>query len=97
MSLRIFIPCDAAAVSVGADEVVTAFEQAAAKRCAAIEIVRTGSRGLLWLEPMVEVATAKGRVAFGPLIDADITSVLDAMLADKPHPLKLGLTEDIPG
>jgi formate dehydrogenase iron-sulfur subunit len=96
MKMRIFVPRDAAAISVGADEVALALEQAAAKRKASVEIVRTGSRGLMWLEPMVEVATAKGRVAFGPVTAADVTSVLDAMLADKPHPLRLGLTEEIP-
>ena len=79
MSLRIFVPRDAGAVAVGADEIVTALEQAAAKRNAAIEIVRTGSRGLYWLEPMVEVATAKGRIAYGPVKEADAASVLDAM------------------
>jgi formate dehydrogenase iron-sulfur subunit len=96
VSTRIYIPRDAAAVSVGADEVALALEQAAAKRGAAIEIIRTGSRGLLWLEPMVEVATAKGRVAFGPATMADAASLLDAMLADGPHALRLGIAEEIP-
>ena len=59
MSFRIFIPRDAGAVAVGADEIAIAFEATAAKRGIALEIVRTGSRGLYWLEPMVEVATAK--------------------------------------
>ena len=94
MNLRIFVPRDAGAVAVGADEVALAFEQAAAKRGFAIEIVRTGSRGLYWLEPMVEVATSKGRVAFGPVTEADAASVLDAMIADGPHALRLGLTEE---
>jgi formate dehydrogenase iron-sulfur subunit len=67
MTLRVFIPRDAGAVAVGADEVALAFERAAATRGVTLEIVRTGSRGLYWLEPMVEVATAQGRVAFGPL------------------------------
>ncbi len=58
--------------------------------------MRTGSRGLFWLEPMVEVATAKGRVAFGPVTVADVPSLLDAVAADKPHKLGLGLTEEIP-
>ena len=85
MSLRIFIPRDAGAVAVGADEVAIAFEQAAAKRKTTIEIIRTGSRGLYWLEPMVEVATAKGRVAFGPVTEADAAAVLDAMAAGSSH------------
>jgi formate dehydrogenase iron-sulfur subunit len=96
MNLRIFIPRDAAAVSVGADEVALALEQAAASRGAAVEIVRTGSRGLLWLEPMVEVATSKGRVAYGPVTEADVASLLEAMLTDGPHALRLGIAEEIP-
>ena len=67
MTMRIFVSRDAGAVAVGADEVALALERAAAKRGIAIEIVRTGSRGLYWLEPMVEVATSQGRVAFGPV------------------------------
>ncbi|MEA2831674.1 MAG: formate dehydrogenase iron-sulfur subunit, partial [Bradyrhizobium sp.] len=74
MTVRIFVSRDAGAVAVGADEVAAALEQAAAKRGTAIEIVRTGSRGLYWLEPMVEVATAQGRVAFGPVTEADVAS-----------------------
>src|ERR1700733_2283425 len=96
MSLRIFIPCDAGAVAVGADEVAVALEQAAAKRGADIEIVRTGSRGLYWLEPMIEVATPKGRLAFGPVTMADAASVLEAMNSDGAHPLRLGIADEIP-
>jgi formate dehydrogenase iron-sulfur subunit len=96
MTLRIFIPRDAGAVAVGAEEVALAFGQAAGKRGTGIEIIRTGSRGLYWLEPMVEVATAQGRVAFGPVSETDVASVLDAMLADGQHKLQLGLTEEIP-
>ena len=90
------MPRDAGAVAVGADEVALALEQAAASRGIAIDIVRTGSRGLYWLEPMVEVATPQGRVAFGPLTPADAAAVLDAMVTDGPHPLRLGIAEQIP-
>jgi formate dehydrogenase iron-sulfur subunit len=96
MTLRIFVSRDAGAVAVGADEVALAFEQTAAKRGVKLEIVRTGSRGLYWLEPMVEIATAKGRVAFGPVTEADVTSVLDTMIADGTHALGLGITDEIP-
>ncbi len=96
MSLHIYVPRDAGAVAVGADEVALALLKAAAKRGTAIEIVRTGSRGLYWLEPMVEVQTAHGRVAFGPVTAADAASVLEAMAADRLHPLWLGLVEEIP-
>jgi formate dehydrogenase iron-sulfur subunit len=95
MTLKIYIPRDAAAVSVGADELVTAFEAQAATHKLDIEIVRNGSRGLLWLEPMVEVVTPQGRVAFGPVEESDVASVLDAIVADGPHALRLGVTDDI--
>jgi formate dehydrogenase iron-sulfur subunit len=96
MSLRIFVSRDAGAVAVGADDVALALEQAAGKRGVDMEIVRTGSRGLYWLEPMIEVATPKGRVAFGPVTAADAASVLEAMISDGAHPLRLGIADEIP-
>jgi len=96
MTKRIFVSRDAGAVAVGADDVAVALEQAAAKRGLAIEIVRTGSRGLYWLEPMIEIATPQGRVAFGPVTTTDARSVLDAMVASSPHPLRLGVADEIP-
>jgi formate dehydrogenase iron-sulfur subunit len=96
MTMRLFVPRDAGAVAVGADEVALSLEQAAAKRGIHVEIIRTGSRGLYWLEPMVEVATPQGRIAFGPVTPADTSSLLDAVVANAPHPLQLGATDDIP-
>jgi formate dehydrogenase iron-sulfur subunit len=96
MTMRLFIPRDAGAVAVGADEVALAFEQAAATSGIAVDIVRTGSRGLYWLEPMVEVATSYGRIAFGPVSSSDALSVLEAILFGDTHPLGLGITEEIP-
>ncbi len=96
MKIRIFVPRDAAAISVGADEVTTALEQAAAKRDVPIQIIRNGSRGLMWLEPMIEVATVKGRVAYGPVTPEDVPSLFDAMASNGQHKLRLGLTEEIP-
>jgi formate dehydrogenase iron-sulfur subunit len=96
MSLRVFIPLDAGAVAVGADDVAAVLMQAAHARGVAIEVVRTGSRGLYWLEPMVEVATSAGRIAFGPVSVADVTSLLDAIVGGGQHPLRLGVTDEIP-
>jgi formate dehydrogenase iron-sulfur subunit len=96
MSLRIFIPLDAGAVAVGADSVATAIAQAAGKRGIFIDIVRTGSRGLYWLEPMVEVATSAGRIAFGPVHVSDVASLLDAVTGNGQHPLRLGIADEIP-
>jgi formate dehydrogenase iron-sulfur subunit len=96
MTLRIFVPRDAGAIAVGADDVAQALETAAAARGLAVDLVRTGSRGLYWLEPMVEVATPAGRIAFGPVTATEAASVLEAMIADGPHPLRHGLAEEIP-
>ena len=80
MTPRIFIPGDAGALAVGADEVAGAMRLAAATRHLEVEIVRTGSRGLYWLEPLVEVATPAGRVAYGAVAPDDAAGVLDAVL-----------------
>ncbi|MDU6731497.1 MAG: NADH-quinone oxidoreductase subunit NuoF, partial [Bradyrhizobium sp.] len=93
---RLFVPCDAGALAVGADEVAQALHKAALERGAEVEIVRNGSRGLYWLEPLVELETAQGRFGFGPVTADDAPSLLDAIIADKPHKLSLGLTEEIP-
>ena len=63
--IRIYVP--RAALAVDADAVARAIEAAAEQRGLAVQLVRNGSRGLLWLEPMVEVATPAGRVAYGPV------------------------------
>ncbi|WP_315739823.1 MULTISPECIES: NADH-quinone oxidoreductase subunit NuoF [unclassified Bradyrhizobium] len=96
MSVRLFVPCDAGALAVGADEVAQALHKAALERNVDIEIVRNGSRGLYWLEPLVELETAQGRFGFGPVTADDVPSLLDAIIADKSHKLSLGLTEEIP-
>ena len=96
MMMRVYVSRDAGAVAVGADDVALALEQVASKRGIAIETIRTGSRGLYWLEPMVEIATPKGRVAFGPVGTSDIASLVDAFASEGAHPLRLGVSEDIP-
>jgi formate dehydrogenase iron-sulfur subunit len=96
MTLRLFIPLDAAALAVGADQVAAGIKAAAARRQVAVDIVRTGSRGLHWLEPMVEAQTPAGRVAYGPVAPADAEGLLTALLADGAHKLLLGPTQDIP-
>ena len=95
--VRIYVPCDAAAVAVGADEVAAALAEAAVRSNAPVSIVRNGSRGLHWLEPMVEVETPAGRIAYGPVAASDADSVLNAALANGgDHRLRLGRPEDIP-
>ncbi|HEY7669280.1 MAG TPA: NADH-quinone oxidoreductase subunit NuoF [Hyphomicrobium sp.] len=94
---RVFVPRDAAALSMGADAVAKAIATEAEKRMTPVEIVRTGSRGMLWLEPLVEVETAKGRVAYGPVTPADVPGLFKAkFLKGSTHKLFHGLTEEIP-
>jgi formate dehydrogenase iron-sulfur subunit len=97
MSVRVYIPRDAGALAVGADEVAAALRSEAARRGIAIDIVRTGSRGLYWLEPMIEVATEGGRVAYGPVAAGDVSGLVDGGLpTGGKHPLRLGPPEAIP-
>src|SRR5712671_2657708 len=96
MTMRIFVSRDAGAVAVGADEVALVLGLAADKRGIEIEIVRTGSRGLYWLEPLIEVATSQGRIAFGPVTEFEACSVLDATISGGAHPLRLGVANEIP-
>ncbi|HEU4728335.1 MAG TPA: hypothetical protein VFT22_10610, partial [Kofleriaceae bacterium] len=97
MSVAIYVPGDSAARSVGADEVARAIAQAAARRGLAHRIVRNGSRGLFWLEPLVEVATPAGRIAYGPVRASDVAGLFEAGFVEGgAHPLRLGPTEDLP-
>ncbi|MBI1398286.1 MAG: formate dehydrogenase [Betaproteobacteria bacterium] len=97
MSVRIFVPRDASARSLGADRVAAAIQAEARARAIDVEIVRNGSRGLMWLEPLVEVVTSAGRVAYGPVTAADVPALFDAGLpAGGPHPLRVGDIEDHP-
>ena len=97
MTTRLFVPRDAAARAVGADRVAAALAGEVLRRGLDIEIVRTGSRGLFWLEPMIEVETPAGRIAFGPMTASDVASLLaGGMPIDTSHRLCLGRPEEIP-
>jgi formate dehydrogenase iron-sulfur subunit len=91
--MKIYVPRDAAARGLGADEVAAAVLAEAAKRGVTVDLVRNGSRGMVWLEPLVEVATDAGRLAFGPLTPADVPALFDDLAA---HPRALGLTDALP-
>ncbi|MGE3246996.1 MAG: formate dehydrogenase beta subunit [Beijerinckiaceae bacterium] len=96
-AVRVFVPCDSAARSAGADDVARAIADEAGKRGVEIAIVRNGSRGLYWVEPMVEVETASGRIAYGPVKADDVAALFDAdFLNGGAHAKSLGPAEDIP-
>ncbi|SHN47103.1 formate dehydrogenase beta subunit [Cryptosporangium aurantiacum] len=89
--MTVYVPRDSAARSVGADAVAEALE------ARGIDVVRNGSRGMLWLEPLVEVTTARGRVGYGPVTPSDVEALLAAGLLDgAPHPLRIGVVDDVP-
>ena len=96
MSLRIYLPRDTTALACGADEVAAALAEQARIRSLEIELVRNGSRGIFWLEPLLEMEYQGQRLAFGPVSAADIPGLLDALADDiSLHPLYQGPTSDI--
>lgn len=97
-TVKLYVPGDASALSVGADAVAAAIVMQAANRDIAIQLVRNGTRGMSWLEPLVEVETAAGRVAYGPVEEADVAELFAAGLLQggSDHPLYLGSTAAIP-
>jgi formate dehydrogenase iron-sulfur subunit len=92
----LYLPADSLARAVGADEVSTTLITQAKERNLPLELQRTSSRGLYWLEPLLEVDTPEGRIGFGPLTAADVPSVLEALGDPTAHPLALGLVEELP-
>jgi formate dehydrogenase iron-sulfur subunit len=96
MKVRAFIARDAGAVAVGADAVAAELVAAAFRAQIDLELVRTGSRGLYWAEPMVEIDTAAGRVAYGPVAPADIDDLVqNDLFKGGGHRLCHGLTSEI--
>ena len=97
MTVTVYVPRDSAALAVGADEVSAALQSECARRGLELKLVRNGSRGLFWLETLVEVDTPQGRIAYGPVEPADIPGLLEAgLLEGLPHALCQGPTEQIP-
>ncbi|SUB01454.1 NADH-quinone oxidoreductase subunit F [Pannonibacter phragmitetus] len=97
MTVTVFVPRDAAALAVGADKVAAAIAREASARNLDVKIIRNGSRGMLWLEVLVEVRTPQGRVAYGPVKASDVPSLFDAgFLTGGAHRLAHGLTSEIP-
>ncbi len=97
MTTRIYVPKDTTANALGAERVARAITQLAQERGDDIEIIRNGSRGAFWLEPMVEVATNQGRIAYGPVQPGDVPELFAAgFTAGAEHRLRIGPPEEIP-
>ena len=96
-AVKIYVPRDAAALGVGADETAATIAAEAQRRGINIELIRNGSRGLLWLEPLVEVDVAGTRMAYGPVEPHQVAGLFEAgFTSGKPHALGHGATEQIP-
>jgi formate dehydrogenase iron-sulfur subunit len=94
MTVTVYVPRDASALSLGAGQVAEAISKEASARGVELQLVRNGSRGAFWLEPLVEVVTQKGRIGYGPVTPADVPSLFAAdFLNGGQHPLALGLVD----
>ncbi len=95
--IRVYVPADAQAVALGADRVATSLAALARAKDLELTVVRTGSRGLFWLEPMIEVDTPEGRVAYGPVKPGDVAGLFEAgFVSGGEHAFRLGPPEQIP-
>jgi formate dehydrogenase iron-sulfur subunit len=97
MSAVVYVPRDAAALSVGAERVATMIAKEASSRGIALTLKRNGTRGMCWLEPLVEVVVGSERYAYGPVTERDVAGLFAAdFLHNGAHPLRLGRVDDIP-
>ncbi len=97
MTVTVYVSCDSSALALGADEVAAEIVRQAQQRGVELKLVRNGSRGMFWLEPLVEVQTAAGRMAYGPVLPQDVAGLFEAhFTSGQPHALCVGLTEQIP-
>ena len=96
MMPKVYIPSDSAVSSIGGDEVARLISDEAKLRNLEIEIIRNGTRGALWLETLVEVESAQGRIAYGPVNPIDVVTLFESGFLDGGvHPLSLGKTEEL--
>jgi formate dehydrogenase iron-sulfur subunit len=95
--LKVYVPRDTTACAVGADRVAEAIESAAARQAVDLELVRNGSRGLFWLEPLVEVERQGARLGFGPVLAHEAESLLECLQDDPAaHPKHQGPVRELP-
>jgi formate dehydrogenase iron-sulfur subunit len=95
--VTVYVPRDSASRSVGADDVADALVRAASRHGRSIRLVRNGSRGMLWLEPLVEVETPNGRVGYGPVAASDVDDLVATGLLDGAElSQRVGVVEELP-
>ncbi|MGY0216908.1 formate dehydrogenase beta subunit [Endozoicomonadaceae bacterium StTr2] len=96
-SIKVYVPTDTTSVSLGADKVAAAIKQQAESNKVAVDIVRTSTRGMFWLEPLIEVETREGRIGYGPVESHNVDALFKAgFLEGGDHPLRVGKVDDLP-
>jgi formate dehydrogenase iron-sulfur subunit len=96
MTVTVYVPRDAGALAVGAEAVARTIASEALQRGVAVNLVRNGSRGASWLEPLVEVVTPQGRLAYGPVTAADVPGLFSAgFLRGGEHEKRLGVADQL--
>ncbi len=94
--MKLFVSTDSSSLSIGAQAVIDSLSEAARCRNIPVDLVRTGSRGLFWLEPMIEYEHLGQRLAFGPVTPVEVPNILDALVTgNRQHPLNLGPVEGL--
>ena len=99
--IDVFVPQDTTALALGSDGIASLLTQLSKSRGLDLNLTRNGSRGMFWLEPLLEVDLEGIRVGFGPMTLSDVPSVLIALesntneVSDINHPLFLGPVENI--
>ena len=94
---KIYLPADVVAIALGADRVLRTLMDEAGRRGSTIEVVRTGTRGAIWMEPLLEVETAEGRIGYANVKPKDVAGLLDAgLLTGGEHALRIGRPEAHP-
>ncbi|MCY0964551.1 formate dehydrogenase beta subunit [Parathalassolituus penaei] len=98
MSWTIHVPSDTTARALGSDRLVSGIQVLAREAGVELHVRRNGTRGLYWLEPLIEVDTPNGRYGFGPVNDSDLDSLFASEFwkGEVDHPLALGLVEELP-
>ncbi len=95
--ITVYVPQDSSAIALGADHVANEIGVVAEKLGKAVNIIRNGSRGLVWAEPLVEVETAKGRIGYSNITKSDVASLFDCdFLNGGAHEKHVGLVSEIP-
>ncbi len=94
---RIYVPRETAAISVGADDVAVEIARVAKQGGNSIELVRNGSWGASWLEPLIEVEVDGRRIAYGNVEAGDIAGLFACgFLTGAPHDRRIGPIVEIP-